>query len=74
MRHKAEKDYNDDGKETLNEYIFDGELGEGGFARVMKADRIVTIDGVTSTSTYALKIMNKRILKKKMISEYGDDG
>lgn len=58
----------------MNEYVFTGLLGEGGFANVHSVDRTIMIDGKENVSTYALKIMNKAILKKKMISEYNNEG
>ena len=74
MRYKAKTEYNSDNEEIMNEYVFKKELGQGAFARVILAERTIVIDGNKSTLNYAIKIMNKNILKKKTYSEYDKEG
>jgi len=51
----------------MNEYTFISLLGKGGFAEVKKVSRTINVNGKEDSKFYALKIINKKMLKKKYL-------
>ncbi len=75
-RYQAKSGHNEKGERIMNEYVFKQKLGQGGFAEVHAVDRTINVNGTISTATYAMKCMNKKVLKSgaNMISEYDKEG